>query len=98
MTARDDYQNLDSIATGHGVRQLEDAEEEAILALDELDDLRRWRSEALDLLNQWFGVADVVESAYPCPLGHSRVENALRFVLKATVPTVGTSSDGPPTT
>lgn len=40
MTARDDYPNIDSIAAGYGVRCLEDAEDEATLALSELDALR----------------------------------------------------------
>jgi len=40
VTARDDYPNIDSIAAGHGMKYLEDAEEEALLALSELDALR----------------------------------------------------------
>lgn len=50
---------------------------------DELEDLRRWKAEALEVLDQWYRVADAVESVSPCPLGHSRVEHARRFVVAA---------------
>lgn len=52
-------------------------------ASDELEQLRRWKVEALEVLDQWYQVADVVERVSPCPLGHSRVNHVRQFVTAA---------------
>ena len=49
--------------------------------VDELNRLRRWKAEAVEVLKGWDLVADAVERREPARLGSSRSSHALRYVL-----------------
>lgn len=74
MSARDDYPADGALPPG--VCELDSQLYED--AMDEIDRLRRWRSEALDVLDEWDLVYD--ECGAPGPLGASKARAVLAYV------------------
>jgi hypothetical protein len=70
VSARDDFPELARIPQGIGVEYIEDAEDQAERALNEIDFLRRWRAEAVQVLDEWERVWEV--AGRPGRLGVSK--------------------------
>jgi hypothetical protein len=45
-----------------------------------IQNLLRWKVEAILVLRKWEEVASAIEAIDPCPLGRSRGEHALRYI------------------
>jgi hypothetical protein len=73
MSARDDYPQL-ARAWGTDIAR----------ALDEIDNLRRWKDEAMQVLAEWQQCYDTLaESGHPAPLGMSMARHVAGY-LKVT--------------
>lgn len=75
------YPELDRITRGVGVEVLEDAENQARQALDEIDELRRWKAEALIVLSDWDDTFDALPPyALRGSAGHAKPLIVRRFI------------------
>lgn len=83
MSAREDYAKLDALTSGpHHQGQMST---EAQAALDEIDQLRRWKAEALPLLAVLERCHDQLPAHWQARLGEQKadaVENYLRTTAR----------------
>lgn len=89
VSARESYAKLN--ANTGGPHHQGQTSREAQTALDEIDQLRRWKSEAIIVLNEW---EDVWQRAgRPGPLGESKAAAVRRMIADAFVEALGLDPD-----
>lgn len=75
MGARDDYPVMNEATANVAF------DREAQAALDEIDNLRRWKYEAMQVFAEWDECVGVlVEAGHPPPLGLSRARHVAGYI------------------